>query len=194
MAFEVRPVAVGRRPRRWAIPAVIAVLGVVAGAAWLTNDGGAEGSVARRAAQAEEAAPDAMPGVRAAPAAAKTGARARPEPVPARPMPDRIECRDLERDACLRVARAALAAIPPDAPPVVDATVWRSLLCSADLECPTHYLEDSVPLGSALLRFADGGPGAAVNVVDWQPAVGIRLGPRAWLARWMAEGAGGQAR
>ncbi|HET9521655.1 MAG TPA: hypothetical protein VFO73_11460 [Candidatus Limnocylindrales bacterium] len=194
MAFEVRPAAVGRRPRRWSIPAVIAVLGVVAGAAWLTNEGDAEGSIARRAAQGEDAAADATRGVRAAPAGADAGARAPAVAAPARPMPERVECRDLERDVCLRVARAALSAIPPDAPPVVDATVWRSLLCSDDLECPTRYLEDSVPLGSALLRFADGGPGAAVNVVDWQPAAGVRLGPRAWLARWMAEGAGGQGR
>jgi hypothetical protein len=102
-------------------------------------------------------------------------------------MPERIECHDLDRAACLRVARAALAAIPADAPSVLDATVWRSLLCSDDLECPSRYLEDSVPLGSVLLRFTDGGPRAAVNVVDWQPADGIRLGARAWLARWMPE-------
>jgi hypothetical protein len=39
--------------------------------------------------------------------------------------------------------------------------------------------------------FADGGPSAAVNVVVWRPEPGIRLGPRAWLARWMpASGSG----
>lgn len=189
MTFEVRPVAVGRRPRGWSVPAVLALLGVVVGAAFVTaDDGHGPGARAGLPAVGGEQRPAAhgtaapRPAVRAA---------ARETSIPARPMPERIECRDLDRDVCLRVARAALAAIPPDAPPVLDATVWRSLLCSDDLECPSRYLEDSVPLGSALLQFTDGGPRAAVNVVDWQPAQGVRLGARAWLARWMPESGGG---
>lgn len=188
MAFEVRPVAVGRRPRRWSIPAVIAILGVVAGAAFVTADDRPDTPVAAGSVDANRR--PAATAAATAPAA-DGGAARRTAAIPARPMPERVDCRDLERDICLRVARAALTAIPPDAPRVVDATVWRSLLCSDDLQCPARYLDDAVPLGSALLRFADGGPRAAVNVVDWRPAVGIRLGPRAWLARWMAEGLGG---
>jgi hypothetical protein len=183
MTFEVRPVAVERRPRRWPIPAVLVALGVVAGAAFVTADGRPGAPKAPPAAEghrrpAEDSAGAARP---------IGGVVARPTSIPARPMPDRIECRDLDRAVCLRVARAALVALPPDAPAVLDATVWRSLLCSDDLECPSRYLVDSEPLGSAILRFSDGGPRAAINVVDWQPAVGVRLGPRAWLARWMAE-------
>lgn len=188
MAFEVVPVAVGRPPRRWSIPAVIAMLGVVAGAAFVTADD-------RSGAPAAQPAVDTgrQPGTAAASPAtgAGGGAVTRPTAIPARPMPERVECRDLERAACLRVARAALAAVPPDSPPVRDATVWRSLLCSDDLECPSRYLDDSVPLGSVILRFTDGGPRAAVNVVDWQPTVGVGLGPRAWLARWMPEDGSG---
>jgi hypothetical protein len=184
MAFEVRPVAVSRRPRRWSVPAVLGVLGIVAGAAFVTADDGpgAVDPVAPPAARSDRPA-----GSDAAEVRSVGDGAAPPTSVPARPMPERIECHDLDRAACLRVARAALAAIPADAPSVLDATVWRSLLCSDDLECPSRYLEDSVPLGSVLLRFTDGGPRAAVNVVDWQPADGIRLGARAWLARWMPE-------
>lgn len=183
MTFEVRPVAVERRPRRWSIPAVLVALGVVAGAAFVTADDrrgapGAPPAAEGNRRPAEDSADSAGP---------IGGAVARAPSIPARPMPERIECRDLDRAVCLRVARAALVAVPPDAPAVLDATIWRSLLCSDDLECPSRYLVDSVPLGSAILRFTDGGPRAAINVVDWQPAAGVRLGPRAWLARWMAE-------
>ena len=34
-----------------------------------------------------------------------------------------------------------------------------------------------------LLRFEDGSPSVAVNVVDWRYGTGIRLGLRAWLVR-----------
>jgi hypothetical protein len=182
MAFEVRPVAVGRPPRRWSIQAVLAVLGVVAGAAFVTA-GDRPGTLVAPATEATAAMPATAAGGREVRAVRNTS-------IPARPMPERVDCRDLERAVCLRVARAALAAIPPEAPAVLDATIWRSLLCSDDLECPSRYLEDSVPLGSAILRFTDGGPRAAVNVVDWQPSVGVGLGPRAWLARWMPEDGG----
>ena len=188
MAFEVRPVAVGRPPRRWSIPAVLAVLGVVAGAAFVTADDRLGAPTGRIAVDADRPAATTA----AAPAAgADRRPVARSSSIPARPMPERVDCRDLERTVCLRVARAALAAVPPEAPTVFDATIWRSLLCSDDLECPSRYLDDSVPLGSAILRFTDGGPRAAINVVDWQPAIGIGLGPRAWLARWMPDDGSG---
>jgi hypothetical protein len=178
MAFELRPVAVGRPARRWSIPALVAALGVVAGAAFVTT--GDRPPPRRQAADLPASGEADRLAVAAFDAAAATSQ-------PARPMPDRVACRDLDRAACLRVARAALGAVPPEAPSILEITIWRSLLCSDDIECPSRFLADSVPLGSAVVRFADGGPQAAVNVVDWQPSAGIRLGPRAWLARWMPE-------
>lgn len=186
MVFEVAVVPVARRRRRWPLPAVLATLAVVAGAAFATSGGRAapgpvtDDDAARRGIQAQGPA---------GPESVRLEARVAPSAEP-RALPERIDCRDLGRTACLRVARAALGAVPADAPPVLEVRVWTSLLCSDDLECPPGYLADSVPLGSVLVRFTDGGPMAAVNVVDWRPAEGIRLGPRAWLARWMPDGGG----
>ena len=59
--------------------------------------------------------------------------------------------------------------------------------CGDDLDCPQPYLDQSVPLGSVVVRFVDSSPRAAINVVDWRYSASIRLGTRAWLARWMPE-------
>ncbi len=103
-----------------------------------------------------------------------------------RPLPRNLTCRDVDRTDCLRIAKAALLALPVDAPDAVDATVWRSLLCNDSLECPPARLKGSVPLGSVIIGFADGGPRAAVNVVEGQIGP-IRRAPHAWVVRWMPE-------
>jgi hypothetical protein len=104
-----------------------------------------------------------------------------------RALPADLTCRDLDRATCLRVAKAAMLVLPPELPAVRDATVWRSLYCGDNLDCPQRYLDQSVPLGSVVVRFVDSSPRAAINVVDWRYSATIRLGARAWLARWMPE-------
>lgn len=169
MAFEVPVAAVGRRsPRSW-IPAVAACLALVAGVALGTD--GREGS-------ARQSVGSAIQG---------QAATRNESSNLARPMLDRIDCQDLHRTICVRVARAAVTALPLDAPAIRDATVWRSLLCSDTLECPQHYLDGSTPLGSVVVRFVDGGPRAAINVVEGRNGDRIGLETRAWLARWVPE-------
>lgn len=112
-----------------------------------------------------------------------------PEP-PARTLPRALPadvlCRDVDRVTCLRMAKAAVLVLPDDVPDAIDATVWRSLLCNDSLDCPRGYIDGSAPLGSVIIRFADGGPRAAVNVVEGL-AEPIRRAPRAWVVRWMPE-------
>jgi hypothetical protein len=173
MAFEVPVATVGRRSRRSWIPAVAACLALVAGVALGTA--GRDGPVRQPVGSAIRS----------------QGATGVESSKLARPMPDRIDCQDLHRTTCLRVARAAVSALPFDAPAIRDATVWRSLLCSDNLECPQHYLDGSTPLGSVIVRFVDGGPRAAINVVEGRNGDRIRLQARAWLARWMPEDSSG---
>lgn len=115
------------------------------------------------------------------------GRIARPAAAPiSRTVPAEVECRDVGRATCLRMAIAAMGALPDDAPEAVDATVWRSLLCNDNSDCPPSYLDGSVPLGSVIIRFVDGSPRAAVNVVEGRTGP-IRRSPRAWVVRWMPE-------
>jgi hypothetical protein len=102
----------------------------------------------------------------------------------ARRMPDVVTCNgDVDGRACERLVRAALRVVPADLPDVTGASVWRSLVCNDTFDCPPAYLRDSVAMGSVILEFADDGPRAAVNVVDWRYGTSIRLGLRAWIAR-----------
>lgn len=103
-----------------------------------------------------------------------------------RPVPASLSCRDVGWATCLRIAKAAMLALPDDIPEAIDATVWRSLLCADSSKCPPSYLDGSPPLGSVIVRFADGGPRAAINVVDGRPGP-IRRAPRAWVVDWMPE-------
>lgn len=107
-------------------------------------------------------------------------------PALARTIPAELNCRDVDRGTCQRMARAAIRALPDDAPEVLTATVWRSLLCGDTFDCPPAYLDGSTPLGSVTVRFADGSPQAAVNVVDGRSGP-IKRAPRAWIVRWMPE-------
>ena len=112
-----------------------------------------------------------------------------PEPparVVPRAIPAEVLCRDVDRVTCLRMTKAAVLVLPDDAPDAIDATVWRSLLCNDSADCPPGYIDGSAPLGSVIIRFADGGPRAAINVVEGI-AGPIRRAPRAWVVRWMPE-------
>jgi hypothetical protein len=101
----------------------------------------------------------------------------------ARPLPGRIQCHDVGRRECERVVRAALRVLPAGLPDVSGATVWDSLTCNDDFDCPPDYLRDSAAIGSVVIRFADDSPSVSVNVVDWRYGTSIRLGLRAWIAR-----------
>lgn len=189
MTFEVplRVVDGGRRgaPDRFVALGLALGLAVVAGLAIVTARFAPAPGPARPTAAA--ASPDvfaisADSNQRAAAALAGTSPRA---------MPASVDCTSLDAAVCRRIARAAIGAIPADAPAIDHATVWGSLLCNDDLDCPGRYLADALPLGSVIVVFADDGPAAAVNVVDWRPEPGIRLGARAWLARWMPTAGGG---
>jgi hypothetical protein len=124
-------------------------------------------------------------------AVAATGVPETAPSVRPRPIPADLDCNDLDRAACLRIARAALSALPPDAPRVTSASAWRSLLCNDTLDCPARYLDRSEPLGSVVVAFADRSPAAAVNVVDWRFGPNVRLGTRAWLLDWSPPAPGG---
>lgn len=179
MALEVAPTPVRRR--RSLLPAVavlVAVLAVVA-VAWASAGGGP----AERAGRGP--APGAgveAPGSPSAPAPASPVAT-----VPARllRLPRTLECHDLASAACDRLALASLAVLPTDGPPVWAIDAWGSILCGDDLDCPRARLAGSVPLGSAVVTFAGGGPRAWVNVVVPAPAPGTRAAaPFAWIVRW----------
>ena len=74
-----------------------------------------------------------------------------------------------------------------DLPAVSGATVSRSLVCSSLPDCPPQLLtRDSTPLASVIVRFADAGPEAWINVVEHDSAPGgSAVKPaRAWIVRW----------
>jgi hypothetical protein len=171
MEFEVSAVVGGPPGRgRRAVVAVVIGIAAVAGFA-LTSAGPA--------------------GVETMPAATSGGlpfaaAGASDPPTLARIVPSDLNCRDVERRTCQRMARAAIRILPDDAPAVLAATVWRSLLCGDTFDCPPTYLDGSMPLGSVTVRFADGSPQAAINVVEGRPGA-IQRPPRAWIVRWLPE-------
>jgi hypothetical protein len=178
MGYEVPIGTVDRRRRQRDVPAVLAaaclVVAVAAGASSL------EELVTGR----DVASPSAPP-VEAAVAAERREPRNSPGPsIRPRPLPLKLDCRDLERADCVRVAKAALAVLPPDTPRVTAATAWRSLLCGDVSDCPASHLARSKPLGSLVVAFVDGSPGAAVNVVERRFGANIRLGTLAWLLDW----------
>lgn len=181
MTFEV-PIAIVDGGRRRAPVRFVALgLAVVAGFAIVTS----------RLAPAPTPTSRAAAGVESAIAVNGSSRAAASLPALPRPMPVALDCTTLDAASCRRIAQAALDAVPADAPPIAHATVWGSLVCNDDFDCPGRYLADAVPLGSVIVVFADDGPAAAINVVDWRPQPGIRLGPRAWLARSMPVAGGG---
>jgi hypothetical protein len=103
-----------------------------------------------------------------------------------RAVPTALTCRDLDVATCRRMAKAALLALPDDAPEAIDATAWRSLLCNSSFDCPPSYIDGAVPLGSVIIRFADRGPRAAINVVEGRSGP-IHRAARAWVVRWLPE-------
>ena len=181
MTFEVPVERIGGGKRRWTVGAVIVGLIAVVCVAFVTG-----GTVSAPSADGGRAAVNASASAPAGPVSVAVGAERPPAPAP-RALPADLTCRDLDHATCLRVAKAAMLVLSPELPAVRDATVWRSLYCGDNLDCPQRYLDQSVPLGSVVVRFVDSSPRAAINVVDWRYSATIRLGARAWLARWMPE-------
>jgi hypothetical protein len=184
MTFEVPVERIGGGKRRWTVGAVVVGWIAVVAVAFVT--GGSAGRIPTDGRPAADARATA-----AAPAPVGQGSVATrvarpPAPAP-RTLPASLTCRDVDHATCLRVAKAAMLVLPPELPAVRDATVWGSLFCNDDFDCPQRYIDQSVPLGSVVVRFVDRSPRAAINVVDWRYSASIRLGARAWLARWMPE-------
>ena len=176
MEFEVAPAVVdpGSARRRRGVAAVVIGFAVVVGIAFSSL-----GSA--RVGQAETAREETGEDLAiAAPVEASA------IPTLMRTVPADLRCRDVERSTCQLIARAAIRALPDDAPAVLAATVWRSLLCGDTFDCPPAHLDGSTPLGSVTVRFADGSPQAAINVVDGRPGP-ISRAPRAWIVRWLPE-------
>lgn len=164
MGFEISPSPVRATRLRWPALAFAAALIVVVAAAVSTQ------------------APSPPPSATPAPAAAASrplGGLLTPPAVPHRLLPSRVQCRQLDAPTCHGLAQAALAVLPIDAPPVTNVTVYRSLLCRNDFDCPPGRLASSrAPSGSVILGFADGGPDAWVDVVTAASA-----GLEAWIIR-----------
>jgi len=199
MAFDVEPTRVGRgRPQLQVVLVLVAAVALVA-VAVVTSSGPnqadapvppSELALATRSSPAASPSPrrnDSNPGLLAPPV----------EPTPTPPnaagaggprrLPPVVACHGLGADACRRIALAGIAALPPDSPRVTRVEAWASMLCADDLECPRDRLFESVPLGSAIVTFADGGPQAWLNVVS--PAVPSASaeqtgGASAWVVRW----------
>ncbi len=166
MSFEVAPSPVRATRLRWPALAIVTGLIVVVVAAVST----------------QPPAPTPTPSAVALAATPTPTPSAPPSPVPtaaARALPRQLDCRQLDASSCRAIAQVALDVLPGDAPPITKVTVYRSLLCRDDMDCPPARLASSgAPSGSVILGFADGGPDAWVDVVTQAPA-----GLEAWIIR-----------
>ncbi|MEX2011658.1 MAG: hypothetical protein WEF51_05435 [Chloroflexota bacterium] len=62
------------------------------------------------------------------------------------------------------MVRVAQRALDWTYPPITSATVWRSLICGNDSDCPRGLLDRARPAGSVVFTFVDGSVGW-VNVL-----------------------------
>jgi hypothetical protein len=162
MAFEVPVVEVDRSKRQVAptIAAVVVLLAVVAGVAFASGGANVPNRPAAAASPVATPSPTASAG------------------------PLTLHCVDVDRTTCARMARVAIKALPAGLPAAVEAAAWKSMLCNDTADCPPGFLAGGRPLGSVIVRFADGSPGAAVNIVDGLPGP-IRRAPKAWVVYWL---------
>jgi hypothetical protein len=100
-----------------------------------------------------------------------------------------LQCKGtIGRDECVLIARSALTALPGGLAMVSGVSVWHSILCDTVRDCPASaFSGGEVPLGSAVVAFADASPSAWVNVTGRaidarQPA--SRVAATAWIVRW----------
>lgn len=202
MELEVTRRPVGRR-RTWPVAVIIGAAAVVVaiGALWPEAaadeaDSGRDPGPAAPASAAPVASDatdvvatwEALPGAMSEPARRSRRWPARPRPI----------CRDVDEARCQAVADAVLELVRPAGaqkgttatPRVVALTVWGSLLCGDDLDCPTARLQRASSLGSAVVRFAGSTGALWVNVVAETAGAQASAGAaerstRAWLVRWV---------
>jgi len=161
MSFEVSPSPVRATRLRW--PALVFAVSLIV--------------VVAAALSSQPPAPTPTPSAVAL-AATPTPSAALSTATP-RTLPRQVDCRQLDPTTCRGLAQAALDVLPVDAPPVTKMTVYRSLLCRDDMDCPPARLASSgAPSGSVVIGFADDGPDAWVDVVTQPPA-----GLEAWIIR-----------
>jgi hypothetical protein len=166
MPFEV-PVGEVEPSRRRVAPAVAAVAVLLAVVAGIAVVGRGPADAARTAGTAPAST---LPSELATPARS--------------PVPLMLRCVDVDPATCARMARIAIEALPSGLPAAIEAAVWKSMLCGDTPDCPPGFLDGGPPLGSVILRFEDGSPGAAVNIVDGQRGP-IRRSPKAWVVYWL---------
>src|SRR5262245_56444248 len=151
--MPVSPVSRSRTPREVIVVAAVSgliVLGAIAASLAAPDQPPAPPAFA--------AVAEATDALAATPITAPRGPATAPTPrfEPAgfnRPLPTAIDCHDLAASTCHRLVRAALRVLPDDLPDVERAGAWSSLVCGDDFDCPTAYLEGSVPAGSVHLGF-----------------------------------------
>jgi hypothetical protein len=181
MSFEVPPSPVHATRMRW--PALVFAVGlIVVVAAGVATQPPAPAPTPSAVALAATPTSTRPVGLLVTPSAA-------PRTATPRTLPSQVDCRQLDTSTCRGMAQAALDVLPGDAPPVSKVTVYRSLLCRDDLDCPPARLASSgAPSGSVVIGFADEGPDAWVDVVTRaaSPAPGATATPaalEAWIIR-----------
>ena len=103
------------------------------------------------------------------------------------PAPSSIRCHGTGPERCSQIAFAAIRGLPAEGPPVETVSVWDSIVCGSDEDCPASRFKGYLPLGSAIVSFGRGHPRAWLNVVEPAPYPGWVWAPadsRAWIIRW----------
>jgi hypothetical protein len=177
MGFEVRPAPIrgGRGRPAAAIVGALFLAAVVVAAVNVDAPG-------QEATAAGSAAPSAS---------AEPTIRKRPLPAYgvedwARLLPFRTTCHELDQPDCRRALAAAMEVLREDVPAVAIVDVWPGISCGDTLDCPPQRLDRTIPLANVVVRFADGGPPAKVNVVRASPLAGGPSPTRveAWIVSW----------
>ena len=79
-------------------------------------------------------------------------------------FPASIACGPVNLSACRQLVRAGVVLLP-EGRQTVHASVYTSLVCGDDFDCPRSLLRDAEPAGSVVLTLGDGSA-AWVNVVS----------------------------
>jgi hypothetical protein len=187
MGFQVKPQSLGPRRAAWpgflvAIASLAIVAASLATAAGSTPEGqpAAVDSASNQPVAAAIAVPRPTGVVRASQQPAATS---RPSASPAS-----IECHVSSLARCNQIANAAVGQMPNDSAPIETVSVWDSILCNSNDDCPSSRFQGYRPLGSAIVSFGPGRRQAWVNVVEPEPFPGwvwVPADNRAWIIRWV---------